>query len=107
MNTKTIIVIAIALLVIILVIFFVVKRNQAALPSAGSASSSSNPVGEATGTTPGKPCIPYTQGEYDRAVKNCRNKCQAQILIPIVGVGAYSKCMNKCKQSLPFVQECF
>lgn len=51
-------------------------------------------------------CVPYTQKQYDDAVRILRNKCAPKLLIPIVGVGYYNKCMVEGKASLPEVNTC-
>jgi len=106
MNTKTIILIGVILLVVIIIVVIVMKKSSApASNEARETTSQAVAVGNATGATAPN-CTPYTQAQYDRAVKNCRNKCQPKLIIPFVGVGAYSKCTNACKQALPYVQEC-
>lgn len=106
MNTKTIIIIAIALLVVVGVIIFVSNKNKAAVATAGSSQATGQSISNVTGAGPVADCVPYTDAQYKRALANCRTKCYPKWLIPVVGVGAYTKCMNECKQGLPYINNC-
>lgn len=47
-----------------------------------------------------EPCKPFTQGQYDSAVKSCNSKCGKNLSIPVVGVGLYAQCVSKCKAQI-------
>lgn len=46
------------------------------------------------------PCVPFTQGQYDAAVKACQGKCNAQLAVPVAGVFLYGKCISNCKSQI-------
>lgn len=47
-----------------------------------------------------EPCVPFTQGQYDAAVKGCQGKCNAQLAVPVAGVFLYGKCISNCKSQI-------
>lgn len=86
-----------ALLVIgVIVLIVVLVRKK---PSA-------NTTTNTVTTTPGAPCVPYTQAMQDRDISLIKNKCNPKLLIPIIGIGEYNNCVTTGKASLPLINNC-
>lgn len=94
MKTGLIIGISVLVLVIILVVFYFVHKGSSAVASAAAVSSPSAPSAPAG-------CTPYSTDQQKRDIQKIRTKCEPKLIIPIVGVGAYTKCMGEAKAKLP------
>jgi hypothetical protein len=86
-----------ALVLIVVLIFALNKGNSSTAAATAAAAPLAPPASEPL--APG--CTPYSKAEYQRAVQTLRSKCGVKLIIPIVGVGAYAKCMAAGKGGLP------
>lgn len=93
-QTAVIIIVAVAVIVIV----YLMMNRQSAQRQADVSSQIENNVLT--------PCVPFTQKQQDDALRILRSKCAAQLLIPVVGIGAYNTCMAKGRASIPEVKNC-
>lgn len=99
-NTKILLIGGLILAAVVVIIVLVVRRrssNDDAATLAAAIAAQQNPAA---------PCVPYTQQMMDRDTQKLRSKCLPKTLIPIVGAGAYAKCMQEGKANLPLLKRC-
>ncbi len=100
MKNKNIMYFLGALIVIgIVVLVIVLTRKKDAVTTIGGASGG-------TSGLPKEDCVPYTQQMFDRDMTKIRSACYPKLLIPVVGIGYYNKCVTERKTALPFINEC-
>ena len=100
MKTGLIIGISVLVLVVILVVFYFVHKSSSAVATASMAPSTTSAVAPAAPAAPAG-CTPYSTDQQKRDIQKIRTKCEPKLIIPIVGVGAYTKCMGLAKSKLP------
>lgn len=88
---------ALILIGIVVLIIYLNKKPVAAVLPIGTNGSSTNNT---------SPCIPYTQQQYDKELSAVRSKCNPQLLVPILGIGLYNKCVSNGKQGIPLINIC-
>lgn len=96
MKAGLIIGISVLVLVLILVIFYFVHKGSSAVATAGMAPDSSSSSAAAS-----TDCKSYSTDQQKRDIQHLRSKCMPKLMIPIVGIGAYGKCMQEGKSKLP------
>ena len=97
MKTGLIIGISVLLLVIILAVFYFVHKGS----SAAAAAASVSPTASSSSSPAPAGCTSYSTDQQKRDIQKLRAKCEPKLIIPIVGIGAYTKCMGEGKSKLP------
>lgn len=83
--------------VVVLIVFYFYNKNKTSRVEADVA---------IVAASPSAPCIPFSQKQYDDALRILRSKCGAKLLIPVVGVGYYSKCVSEGRANIKEVTIC-
>ena len=105
--------IAVFLILVIVLIVVLMKKKTGAPDSVAArstvSSSSSDavaPSGIASATEADTHCSPIYPAEQNKKdIKSARSKCGPKLLIPIVGIGYYDRCMKDEKQNMPLICE--
>lgn len=93
---KTYLISGVVLVILIIIAVVIMQKNKAAKVAADT---TINQVVDVN-------CVPYTQKQADDALRILKSKCGAKLLIPVVGIGAYNKCVSNGRAGIPEVKFC-